>query len=173
MREEKKYLVTEVGEYLDKSEYVFLADYNRITVAETAVLRESLRGLNAEYHVVKNSILKIAAAERGFEKLDDLLSGQTAIVSGGKEAAGVAKAMEKFFKDKDKLQIKGGVLDKRRLSASDVSALAQLPSAEILKAQFLALLNTPATQMVRIMQAVPQSLLYALNAKVEKEGASS
>ena len=168
MQAEKKFLVEEVGSYLDKSEYMFLADFQRVTVAETEELRRILSGLGAEFHVVKNRILKIAAEEREMEIAEGNLRGPTAIVVGGKDAAGVAKALEKFFKDKKKLEIKGGVLQKGSLSVEEVSNLAKLPSEEILRAQLLGLLNTPATQMVRIIQAVPQGLLNVLQAKADK-----
>ena len=97
------------------------------------------------------------------------MKGPTAIVVGGNNAPGVAKALEKFFDDKKKVELKGGVLEKGALSPADISALAKLPPADVLKAQLLSLLNTPATQMVRIVQAVPQGLLNVLQAKVDKE----
>jgi large subunit ribosomal protein L10 len=169
MQEEKKYLVEEVGSWLDQSDYVFLADFTRITVLETEQLRQILAEHGAQFHVVKNRILKLAAGERDYPELDEQLKGPTAIIIGGDNAAGVAKALEKFFKDKQKLEIKGGVLEKRALSVEDVSALAKLPPAEVLKAQLLGLFNQPATLMVRIVQAVPQGLLNVLQAKVDKE----
>ncbi|MEX0321123.1 MAG: 50S ribosomal protein L10 [Puniceicoccaceae bacterium] len=170
MQPEKKFLVDEVGAHLDKSEYVFLADFQRVTVAETEELRHILADLGAEFHVVKNRILKIAAGERELEVEDDKLAGPTAIVVGGNNPPGVAKALEKFFKDKKKLEIKGGVLNKAGLSVSEVSALAKLPPEEILKAQLLGLLNQPASQMVRIIQAVPQGLINVLQAKSDESG---
>jgi len=170
MQAEKKFLVDEVGSFLDKSDYVFLADFTRVTVAETEELRRVLADIGAEFHVVKNRILKIAAAQRDYPALDDKLSGPTAIVVGGKDPAAVAKALEKFFKDKKKLEVKGGVLEKSALSVDDVTALAKLPTADVLKAQLLGLLNQPATMMVRIIQAVPQGLLNVLQAKADKEG---
>ncbi|MFP4281389.1 MAG: 50S ribosomal protein L10 [Opitutales bacterium] len=169
MQDEKQYLVEETGNWLDKSEYVFLADFTRVTVLETEELRQILADHGAEFHVVKNRILKLAASAREFPELDDQLKGPTAIVVGGDNPPGVAKALEKFFDSKKKLELKGGVLEKSALSVSDISALAKLPPAEILKAQLLALFNTPATQMVRIVQAVPQGLLNVLQAKVDKE----
>ncbi len=169
MQPEKKFLVDEVGAHLDKSEYVFLADFQRVTVLETEELRHALADLGAEFHVVKNRILKIAAGERELEVDDEKLAGPTAIIVGGSNPPGVAKALEKFFKDKKKLEIKGGVLNKAGLSVDEVSALAKLPPEEVLKAQLLSLLNQPATQMVRIIQAVPQGLLNVLQAKAGEE----
>jgi large subunit ribosomal protein L10 len=168
MQPEKKFLVDEVGSYLDKSDYVFLADFERVTVAETEELRHALAELGAEFHVVKNRILKIAAGERELGVDNEILTGPTAIVVGGNDAAGVAKALEKFFKTKNKLEIKGGVLEKSSISVDQISALAKLPPAEVLKAQLLGLFNQPATQMVRIIQAVPEGLLNVLQAKADK-----
>ena len=168
MQPEKQFLVEEVGAYLDKSDYVFLADFQRVTVADTEELRKILAGLGAEFHVVKNRILKLAAGERELTLTDENLQGPTAIVVGGDNAPGVAKALEKFFKDKKKLEIKGGVLEKANLSIDEVAALAKLPPAEILKAQLLGLFNQPGTQMVRIIQAVPQGLLNVLQAKADQ-----
>jgi large subunit ribosomal protein L10 len=173
MQAEKQYLVDEVAAHLGKSRYVFLADFNRITVAETENLRLALAEHGAEFHVVKNRILKIAAAAGEIQGLDAYLKGQTAIVVGGKNAAGVAKALEKFFKDTKKLEIKGGALDRRVVTAADISTLAQLPPIDVLKAQLLALFNTPATRMVRIIQAVPEGLLNVLQARVDKEQAAA
>ena len=168
MQAEKQYLVQEVGKYLDKTNYVFIADYTRITVAETEDLRAVLAQHGAEYHVVKNTILEIAAKERGLPEFSELLKGQNAIVIGGKNAPAVAGALEKFFKDKQKLEIKGGVLDKQKLSTKDIKVLATLPSIEVLRAQLLGLLNQPATSFVRIIQAVPQGLLNVLDAQSKK-----
>lgn len=168
MQTEKKYLVDEIGAHLDKSNYVFLADFERVTVAETEELRRILAELGAEFHVVKNRMLRIAASERDLDIDPEKLTGPTSIIVGGDNAPGVAKALEKFFKDKKKLEIKGGVLESSTLTAGEVSDLAKLPSAEVLKAQLLGLLNQPASQMVRIVQAVPQGLLNVLHARSEQ-----
>lgn len=168
MQEEKKYLVEETGDWLDQSAYVFLADFTRITVLETEELRQILAEHGAQFHVVKNRILKLAASAREFPDLNEHLKGPTAIIVGGDNPPGVAKALEKFFKEKKKMELKGGVLEKGALTPAEISELAKLPPAEVLKAQLLSLFNTPATQMVRIVQAVPQGLLNVLQAKVDK-----
>jgi large subunit ribosomal protein L10 len=118
--------------------------------------------------VVKNSILNVAARERKLPELDGAwLTGQTAIIVGGRNPSEVAKIIAKYFKDKEKLALKGGVLGQSRLSADDVVALSTLPSIEALRAQLLGLLSSPATSLVRVLQGVPQSLLNVLQAKSE------
>lgn len=167
MRAEKKYLVEELVKHLDKSDYVFVADYNRITVFETAELRKSLAEKNAEFHVVKNSILDVAAKEKSFPELDsEWLKGQSAIVIGGDAPSEVAKILLKFKKDKDKVDLKGGIMDGRILTTSEIETLSKLPSLEVLRAQLLGTLNAPAQQMVRVLQAIPEGVLNVLQAKV-------
>ncbi|MEO0797100.1 MAG: 50S ribosomal protein L10 [Verrucomicrobiota bacterium] len=170
MRPEKQFLVDEVSEYLSKSEYVFLTDFNRLTVAETAELRGQLAAQDAEFHVVKNSILNTAAKARELPDLEDVLTGPTAIVVGGPNPSEVAKVLMKFFKEKEKVEVKKGVLGDTSLSKDEVEALSKLPSLDELRAKFLSLLNTPASQTVRVLIAGPQGLLNVLQAKVDKDG---
>ncbi len=174
MRPEKKFLVDEVSKHLGKSDYVFLADYRKVTVSDAADLRASLGAHQAEYHVVKNSILNVAAKERKLPELESTwLTGQTAIVVGGRNPSEVAKILVKYFKDKDKLSVKGGVLGSSRLTAADVQALSTLPSVEALRAQLLGLLSNPATGLVRVLQGVPQGMLNVLQAKAKPADAAA
>lgn len=170
MRPEKQYLVDEVNAHLDKSEYVFLADFNRLSVSETAELRGLLAKQEAEFHVVKNNIIKVASRARNLPLDEDVLEGPTAIVVGGPNPSEVAKVLIKFFKDKDKVDIKTGVLGDKSLSKEEVEALSKLPSLEALRGQLLGLFNQPGTSMVRVIIAGPQSFLNVLQAKVREEG---
>lgn len=173
MRPEKQYLVREVSEHLAKSDYVFLTDFSRLTVAETADLRGKLEAQQAEFHVVKNSILNVVAKERELPDLGEVLTGQTAIVVGGPNPSEVAKVLIKFFDDKEKVEVKMGVLGDKALSRPEVEALSKLPGLNELRAQLLSLLNTPASQTVRVLIAGPQGLLNVLQAKVDKEGGAA
>ena len=169
MRAEKQFLVDEVSNHLEKSDYVFLTHYERITVEETTALRDELSKRGAEFHVVKNSILDVAAKDRELPELAAWLAGPTAIVVGGDDPSGVAKALRKFCKAKEKNDIKVGVLDNKTLQEDDIKILADLPGIEALKAQLLGLLNTPATKMVSVLNAVPSSIVNVLQARAEQE----
>jgi large subunit ribosomal protein L10 len=166
MRAEKQYLISEVETHLKKSDYVILANFTGVSVSETADLRKKLAAEKAEFHVVKNSSLRVAAKALGLPELDAALTGPTAIVVGGKNSPGAAKVLKQFFKDKQKLQVKSGVISKKLISAQDVDALAELPSLDSLRAQLLGLLNQPAGMFVRVVNAVPSSVVNVLQAKV-------
>jgi large subunit ribosomal protein L10 len=153
MRAEKQYLIDEVNGHLKKSEYVILANFTKMTVADTAELRKRLAVEKAEFHVVKNSSFRVAAKALGLPDLEKSLSGQTAIVVGGKNAPGVAKVLKKFVEEKQKLEVKVGVLDRKAMSAADLAKLADLPSLEVLRAQLLGLFMQTAASFVRVIDA--------------------
>ncbi len=153
MRAEKQYLISEVETHLKKSDYVILTNFTGVTVSELADLRGKLAAENAEFHVVKNSSLKVAAKALGLPEFDTALTGPTAVVVGGKNSAGVAKIVKKFFDEKQKLEIKVGVMEKKIISAEDLKKIADLPSFEVLRAQFLGLLTSNAAAFVRVLDA--------------------
>lgn len=153
MRAEKQYLISEVDSHLKKSDYVILTNFTKVTVADTAELRKRLAAEKAEFHVVKNSSLRVAAKALGLPEFESSLAGPTAVVVGGKNSAGVAKILKKFFEEKQKLEIKVGVLDKKIISAADLAKIADLPSFEALRAQFLGLLKSNAGAFVRVLDA--------------------
>jgi len=153
MRAEKKYLIAEVDSHLKKSDYVILANFTKVTVADVAELRSQLAAEKAEFHVVKNSSFRVAAKAFGLPEVEDALAGPTATVVGGKNPAGVAKILKQFFEKKQKLEVKVGVLDKKVVSAKDLAAIADLPPFEALRAQFLGLLTSNAAAFVRVLDA--------------------
>ncbi|MBL9200399.1 MAG: 50S ribosomal protein L10 [Opitutaceae bacterium] len=153
MRAEKQYLIAEVDNHLKKSDYVILANFTKVTVADTADLRKKLAAEKAEFHVVKNSSLRIAAKALGLPAFESALVGPTAIVMGGKNAAGVAKILKKFFEEKQKLELKVGVIDKKLVSAADLAKIADLPPFDALRSQFLGLLKSNAAAFVRVLDA--------------------
>ena len=153
MRAEKKYLISEVESHLKKSDYVILANFSKVTVADTAELRKRLDAEKAEFHVVKNSSFRVAAKAFGLPDLEASLKGPTAIVVGGKNPYGVAKIVKKYFADVQKLEVKTGIIDKKAFTAKEMSQLADLPSFEALRSQLLGLLTQNAAAFVRVLDA--------------------
>jgi large subunit ribosomal protein L10 len=166
MRAEKKYLISEVTGHLKKSDYVILANYDKMTVADVAELRKRLAPHQAEFHVVKNSSLRVAAQALNLPDFEPALVGPTAIVVGGKNSSGVAKVLRDFIREKQKIQVKLGALGTKLISAKDVEKLAEMPSLEALRAQLLGLLNQPAGMFVRVLNAIPEGVVNVLQAKV-------
>ncbi len=153
MRAEKQYLISEVESHLNKSDYVILTNFSKVTVADVAELRARLEPEKAEFHVVKNSSFRVAAKALGLPEVDGSLAGQTAIVVGGANPAGVAKILKKFVEEKQKLEVKVGILERKVMSAAELAVIADLPSFDVLRAQFLSLLTEHGAAFVRVLDA--------------------
>jgi large subunit ribosomal protein L10 len=170
MRPEKASIVSDLAEKLNRSPFVLVTDYQRMKVDQFGDLRNRLAPAGAEVRVVKNSFLKRAMIDSGLPDVADKLSGQTAIVMGQKDVAPVAKILKTFAAEFKVATLKIGVIDKSVLSAREIEALADLPSREVLLAQLLGLLMSPATKLVRLLNEPGASLARLLNAKAQKEG---
>jgi large subunit ribosomal protein L10 len=168
MRPEKANIVSDLSEELKESSFVLVADYQHMKVDDFSELRKRLAGAGAEIHVVKNSFLKRAMADSGFPAGDGKLTGQTAVVTGKKDVAPVAKAFKTFVTEFKKAMLKLGFIDRAVVSTAELEALADLPPENVLRAQLLALLLSPATQLVRVLNEPGSSLARILNAKASK-----
>jgi large subunit ribosomal protein L10 len=170
MRPEKASIVSDLAEKLSRSPFVLVTDYQRMKVDQFGDLRNRLAPAGAEVRVVKNSFLKRAMSDSGLPDVADKLSGQTAIVMGQKDVAPVAKILKMFAAEFKVAGLKIGVIEKSILSAQEIEALADLPAREVLLAQLLGLLMSPATKLVRLLNEPGASLARILNAKAQKEG---
>lgn len=168
IRPEKKAMFKEVQENVSGALYMLLADYKGMTMPETDEFKKLLRGANARVKVVKNSMLGRISSDMGCE-LGSKLSGPTAVIFGEGDVVEVAKILKKFSGDKNKPEVKGGVLEGAVLSSKDVVALAGLPGKKELQAKLVATIAAPMTQTVGVLNQKVCSLLYVLNAVREKK----
>ncbi|HZR05705.1 MAG TPA: 50S ribosomal protein L10 [Candidatus Udaeobacter sp.] len=170
MRPEKTNIVSDLSERLKRSPFVLVTDYQRMKVADFSELRNRLAPIGAEVHVVKNNFLKRAMTDSGFPDAGDMLTGQTAVVTGENEVAPVAKIFKKFATEFKIATLKIGFVDRAILSSAELEQLAELPAREVLQAQLLGLLLSPATRFVRLLNEPGSAFARLLNAKAEKEG---
>ena len=171
MRPEKANIVLELSETLKRSPFVLVTEYRGMKVADFGELRSRLAPAGAEVHVVKNNFLKRAMADSGFPDVGDQFAGQTAVVTGQADVAPVAKIFKTFANEFKLAALKIGFVDRAALSTAELETLAELPAREILQAQLLGLLLSPATRLVRLLNEPATALARLLNAKAEKEGA--
>jgi large subunit ribosomal protein L10 len=171
MRPEKANIVSHLSAQLKGSPFVLVTDYQQMNVGDFSELRNRLAQAGAEVHVVKNSFLKRAMADAGFPAVDEKLGGQTAVVTGEKDIAPVAKIMKSFAREFKKAALKIGLINRAIVSTAELETLADLPAREVLQAQLLGLLMSPATKLVRLLNEPASSLARLLKAKSQKEGA--
>ena len=171
MRLEKASIVSELSETLKRSPFVLVTDYRGMKVVDFSELRNRLAPAGAEMHVIKNNFLRRAMADSGFPDLGGQFGGQTAVVTGQADVAPVAKIFKTFASDFKLAALKVGFVDRAVLSTAELETLAELPAREVLQAQLLGLLLSPATRLVRLLNEPAAALARLLNAKAEKEGA--
>ena len=168
MRAEKQIISKEYVARLNASPYFIVTEYTGLKVAALTELRKRLAKANAEIHVVKNSIFRVAAKETGLGDLASSLGGQLAVVTGPKDISAAAKVLKTFSAEFEKPKVKFGYLNNERLEAAALKALADLPPLESLRAQLLGLINMPATQLVQMLNAPATQLALVIKAKVDK-----
>lgn len=152
--ESKKQAVAALAEELKGSCAGVLVEYSGVTVADDTALRAELRKDEVNYKVVKNSILKRAAAEAGIDGLDDVLNGTTALALSAEDPVAPARILKKFADSHKDFNIKAGFMDGAVVDLDTINSLASLPSKDILLATVCNAFNAPIAAFARVIQAV-------------------
>ncbi len=165
MRPEKKNLTKEYLGRLNASPFFIVVDYKGLKVGHLSELRQRLRKAGAEIHIVKNSLFRIAAKEAGVADMSANLAGQLAVVTGQKDISIAAKVVKTFGAEFDKLKVQFGYLNNSRLDEPMIMTLADLPSMDVLRGKFLGLLSAPATKLVVLLNTPASQLARVLAAR--------
>ena len=180
----KQAIVAELAEQLKSAKGMILTGYKGLTVAQDTELRRAFREAGVSYHVVKNTMLRLAAKEAGIEGLDEHLEGTTAFAFSAEDAVAPAKVVVGFIKknkleetknkleETDVLTVKVGMVEGKVIGLDEVKALASLPSREELIAKMLGSMNAPISNTVNVLQGVIRNAVYVLDAiRAQKESA--
>ncbi len=167
MRTEKQFISKEYVGRLNASPFFIVVDYTGLKVGPVTELRKRLHKAGAEIHVVKNSIFKLAAKEAGVPDIGSL-AGQLAVVTGQKDVSSAAKIIKTFSSEFEKPKIKFGFLNNQRLEQKDILSLADLPSIEVLRGKLLGVFQAPASNLVALLNTPASQLARVLQARVEK-----
>lgn len=167
-RIEKKALVDSLSGVFAQTSMVVVTKNLGLTVADVTELRRKVRAVGACYRVVKNRLAVLALEGTRFNGIIPILKGPTAL-AWADDPVVVAKVVVDFAKANDKIEILGGSLGAQVLDVSGVKALAELPSLDVLRAQFVGLISTPATRVTALTQT-PAAQLARLFGAYAKAG---
>jgi len=168
MRPEKNLVINEIKARVDKTPYVLLTDYTGMQVPQFNELRNRLSGAKAELRVVKNTLLRRALKDSNLPDLESFLHGQSAVIMGDSDVSAAAKVLKNFTAEFKKPQLKVGILDKAVLDVAQITALADLPSKDVLQAKLLGLLMAPASTLVRLINTPASQIAQVLKAHSDK-----
>jgi large subunit ribosomal protein L10 len=170
-KERKNELIAQYVEWVKNSRALVLTQYVGLTMKDIDALRAKVRENGGEFHIIKNTLAKLAFEQAGYSIQADQLEGSTAVVFAFTDAPATVKTVTEFTKNSDFLKIKGGFLDKQALSAEGVRALAELPPLPIVRAQLLGTLLAPASKLVRTLAEPGRMIAAVIQAHAEPEAA--
>lgn len=168
-KSEKERIIEELQSKLKQSQAVFVVGYLGMDVPLVEQLRRSLRSVEGEFKVAKNTLMRIALSRVGMLQEDHLLRGQNAFVFSYRDVVQVAKALADFARKFPQLEMKGGFLGTRLLTAQDVQRLSELPSREELLARVAGGIAAPLVGLLAVLQGVMRNFVFVLKAIEEKK----
>lgn len=156
--DQKKQVVAEIAEKMKSAQSFVIVDYKGLNVENATALREKARSLGVDYKIYKNTFLRFAAKECGYDALIDCLVGTTAVAFCSTDAVAPAKLIAEFVKDKklQTLEFKGGVIDSKITDIESIKKISQLPSKETLISQMLGSLNAPIANFAYVINAIKE-----------------
>jgi large subunit ribosomal protein L10 len=172
-KERKEELVQQYIDWANQSQAMFLTEYRGLNMKQVDELRAKVRDSGGQFHIVKNTLGKVAFEKAGLEAADRILVGSTAVLFAFENAPDMAKVISEIARTSDFVKIKGGYFEKRLISAEDVKALAELPPLPVMRAQLLGTIMAPATKLARTLAEPARQLAAVIKAFADKDAAEA
>ena len=150
-------VVAEISEAIKDAQSVVLVDYRGLTVEQDTALRKQLREAGINYKVYKNTMMNFAFKGTDFEALAPFLEGPSAIAVSKDDATAPARILAKFAKNAPALEIKAGVVEGTFYDANGMQAIASVPSREELLSKLLGSLQSPITNLARVLNQIAEN----------------
>jgi len=154
--------VVALTEKLEKARAIYFTDYLGLDVSSVTELRKIFFEEDIEFHVAKNTLIKLAAENNKIKGLEDFLSGPTALAISYDEPTKPAKVIKKFAKEHDKPEVKGILFEGEVLQNDSFDMIASLPSREELLSHFVGTIQSPLSGVVRILNASMSNMVHLL-----------
>ena len=168
-REQKEQLVQKVTEQLEKSKAVLMVNFSGLKVNEERELKKKLREQGIAFEVIKNTLFKIALQNTKIDLDEKLLDQPIALIWSAEDEVAPAKITVNFAKEAEKIQLVGGIIDKKFVEAEMIKQLAALPTREELYAKLVGALNAPMYRLVNALQGNLRGLVYILKQYSEQK----
>jgi large subunit ribosomal protein L10 len=171
-REQKEQVVDELTQRLKAADTLLVADYRGLTMPQIDELRTRLLDSGARFTVVKNTLTRRAAEAAGADALLTLLDGPSAIafLEADGDMVAAAKAFADSARETNVLEIRGGIMQGRAVTAEEVESLAKLPPEDVLRGQVLGAIVAPLTTLAGLLNAPLQNLVGLIDARIEQLG---
>jgi large subunit ribosomal protein L10 len=171
-KEQKEQVVEKLTARLKAADTLLVADYRGLTMPQIDDLRTRLLESGARFTVVKNTLTRKAAEAAGADALLALLEGPSAIafLEADGDMVAAAKALADSARETHVLEIRGGILQGRVMTAAEVETLATLPPEDVLRGQVLGAIVAPLTSLAGLLNAPLQNLVGLIDARIDQLG---
>lgn len=153
----KQPIIQEISDTIKDAQSVVVVDYRGLTVAEDTQLRKQLREAGVSYKVYKNTYVSRAVEGTGFESLRDVLEGPSAFAVSAEDATAPARVLSEFAKTAPKLEIKAGIVEGTYYDAEGMKTIASIPSRDVLVSRLLGSLQSPITNLARVLNQIAEN----------------
>jgi large subunit ribosomal protein L10 len=166
----KEATVEELRDMLARSSMTVIADYRGLKVSDLQALRTTLRPLNGEARVAKNTLTSIAADQANQQGLKGYLAGPTILITAYGDPVSVAKAIGDFARTSRILKVRGGMAGQRTIDETALATIATLPSREVLLARVVGQMQAPIYGLVSVLSGTIRKFAYVLQARIDQLG---
>ncbi len=171
-KQRKEEVLAQYQEWIQKSQAVILVEYTGAKMKDLDAIRAKVRDAGGEFHILKNTLAKRAFEANGVTVPDGLFEKSTAVSFAFSDVAATAKALAEVTKGMEFAKVKGGFMGQQALNATQVKALADLPTLPVARARLLGMLQAPASQLVRTIAEPARSLAAVFKAFADKPAAA-
>lgn len=172
-KQRKDELIAQYVDWTGRSQVVIVAEYTGLSMKQIDDLRAKIRVIGGEFHIVKNTLGKVAFEQVGLKSPDRFMQGSSAVIFAFQDAPATAKIVTEFARGSEFVKIKGGYLDGSPITADGIKALAELPPLPVVRAQLLGTILAPASKLVRTLAEPARQVAAVIKAYAEKENASA
>ena len=152
----KQPVVAEIAELFNGAKGAVVVDYRGLTVEQDTQLRKQLREAGVTYKVYKNTMIRFAAKGTAFEALEPNLEGPTALAVSKTDATAPARVLADFAKKAPALEVKAGVVEGNFYDEAGMKAISSIPSREVLLSKLLGSLQSPITNLARVLNQIAE-----------------
>ena len=164
-RAQKEQLVEKMRDEFGQAKSIIMANHAGIGVNTVNELRSEFRANGVHYHVIKNTLAKLAVADSDLADLAEAFRGPTAVAYSFEDAVAPAKVLSEFAEDHEEIEVKGGFLDGKMIDTAGVEQLAKMPTKDELRAKLLRTFTAAPTNFVQLLNAAPKKFFNVLNAR--------
>jgi large subunit ribosomal protein L10 len=172
-KQKKEEVLNQYKDWLNNSQSVIFVEYTGANMKDMENIRAQVRESDGAFHVVKNTLVKLALEAGGYTIPEGLLENSTAASFAFSDPAGTAKALSEASKGLDAIKVKAGYMGSELLDAAQVKALADLPPLPVVRGQLLGVLQAPAGKLVRTVAEPARSLASVFQAYSEQVQAAA